>query len=89
MPAARVILAVAVCLTSFQATVLAAESSLEVKNLNVSFLADNQVRVQGELRCNNMQPTGMQNPGSSIDGNVDFPRSQGFALLPEYFSRPK
>lgn len=85
MPAARVILAVAVCLTSLQATAFAAESSLEVKNLKISFLADNQVRVQGVLRCNNMQPAGMQNPGSSIDVNIDFPRSQGFALLPEYF----
>jgi len=66
--------------------VLLAKSSLEVKDLQVEFLSDKQVRVKGLLRCNTMEPPGLTNPWSEIVVNIDFPQGKhGFSLLPERF----
>lgn len=67
-------------------TVVMAESSLEVKNLSISFPSKTEIRVQGMLRCNNIRPSYLINPGGEVEVNVDFPDEKGdFALLPDRF----
>ena len=65
---------------------LSAKPSLQIRDLRVTFPTDNEVRIEGEMQCNELMPDGMASPDSNIEVNIDFPRgSQGFARLPEHF----
>lgn len=61
---------------------LSAKPSLQIRDLRVTFPTDNEVRIEGEMQCNELMPDGMASPDSNIEVNIDFPRgSQGFARL--------
>lgn len=62
------------------------EQTMTVRNLRVTFPAEDTVRVRGEFRCSDIEPKDVIQSGSTVAVNIDFPRGKaGFTLLPERF----